>query len=473
MTVQMKRYLLYILGGLGLLVAACSRDKGNYDYVELPDPTVERLDTAYSVITGDSLIITPDIKLHTGKDNYQGHWKIDWSEKATSLEYEGKELRIVFGLPSGRYQAEFAVTDNGTGMKYFYKFVITCQTEFTKGAVVLSSSAGQAKLTFIKPDGQVQADVYQAINDESLQGEAMQLVPVQNQFYLNRLTSYWITYTDGGVLIDADNLRRIRTLRENFYEPPASAKPQCLMNMPQGVTHALINGKLYFGATETAPFWPYYGYYGVPIQGNYNLLPQMVHNAFEKPHETYFIGFDPVKKQLVRFLRLAYYGADYDVMSTAFDPKNLKMDLQYMDRFSDNDLYAFCDSAGKKIELKFKVEITDSTQRFYPGHKREFAGANLLTAGTIWRSSPIGVFFFTANDKIYRYNPLNQEIRPLDADLGAKKVTMLKVHRNGNLLVAGVEGSIYYLDISTGKTGQVIARYDGIPGMPKDVIVRD
>jgi hypothetical protein len=160
-------------------------------------------------------------------------------------------------------------------------------------------------------------------------------------------------------------------------------------------------------------------------------------------------------------------------MNTAFDPKDLKMDLQYIDRFSDNDLYAFCDSAGKKIELKFKVEITDSTQRLYPGHKRAFAGANLLAAGTIWRSSPIGVFFFSANDKIYRYNPLNQEIRPLDANLGAKKVTMLKVHRNGNLLVVGVEGSIYYLDISTGKTGQMIARYDGIPGEPKDVIVRD
>jgi hypothetical protein len=469
----MTKYLLYILGACGLLIAACSRDKGNYDYVELPDPAIRDLDTAYSVITGDSLIITPHISLASGKDDYQCYWKIDWGEKATSLEYEGRELRIVFGLPSGRYPGQLAVMDNVTGMKYFYRFVITCQTEFTKGALVLSSSGGTAALTFIKPDGTVQPDVYQAINQESLQGAAMQLVPVQNMFYLNRLTSYWVTYTNGGVMIDADNLQRIRTLRENFYEQPSAVQPEYFMNMPNGVTHALMNGKLYFGATETAPFWPYYGFYGVPIPGNYKLFPLMVHNAFENPNNTYFVGFEPAAKRLVRFYKLAYYGTGYAVTNGVFDPKDLKMDLLHLDRFSDNDLYAFGDSAGKKIELKFRVEFNDSTQRFTPDYTREFPGASLLTAGTVWRSSPIGVFFFTSNERIYRYNPLNQELRELEANLGGKKVTMLKVQRSGNLLVAGVEGSIFYLDISTGKLGQVLAQYDGIPGIPKDVIVRD
>ena len=469
----MKRYLLYILGSLALLIAACSNDKGNYDYMELPDPVIEGLDTTYSVITGDSLIITPRVKLASGRSDYSCHWKINVPEQAMSLDYDSRNLRIIFGLASGRYTAQVALVDNTNGMKYFYEFVIHCQTEFTKGAFVLSSSGSQAMLTFIKPDGTVQPDIYQAINREPLQGEPMQLVPVQNQFYLNRLTAYWITYTGGGVMINADNLQRVRTLKQNFFEQPATVKPEFFMNMPQGVTSAVMNGKLYFGATETAPFWPYYGFYGVPIPGNYSLYPQVIHNAFEKPNDTYYIGFEANKKQLVRFQDLAYYDTTYAVMDTAFNPKNLKMDLLYMDRFSDNDLYAFCDSAGKKIELKFRVELTDSTQRFFPSYKREFPGASQLAAGSLWRSSPIGVFFFSANDKVYRYNPVNKEVRALDANFGGKKVTMLKVQRSGNLLVAGVEGSIYYLDVSTGKLGQVIQQYNGIPGSPKDVIVRD
>lgn len=469
----MERSLLYILGGLVLLITACARDKGNYDYMELPDPVIEGLDTSYTVITGDSLTITPKITLASGKSDYSCHWKINVPEKAMSLDYDSKELRIVFGLSSGRYAAELAVVDNTNGMKYFYEFNINCQTEFTRGAVVLTTSGGRAEITFIKPDGAIRADIYQAINQEELQGEAMQLVPVQNQFYLNRLSSYWITYTNGGVLVNADNLQRIRTLKENFFDPPATVRPDYFTNTPFGVTTAVINGKLYLGATETAPFWPYYGFYGVPLAGSYKLHPQVVHNVYESPHSAYYLGFDADKKQFVRFMKQSYYGSDFSVMDTAFNPKDLKMDLLYMDRFGDNNLYAFCDSAGKKIELKFSVQLNDSTQRFYPSSKRVFPGANLVAAGTLWRSSPIGVFFFSSNDKIYRYNPLNQEVKLLDAGFGGKKVTMLKVQRNGNLLVAGVEGSIYYLDISTGKTGQLIQQYNGIPGTPKDVIVRD
>jgi hypothetical protein len=469
----MERYLLYILGGLALLIAACARDKGNYDYVELPDPVIAGLDTAYTVITGDSLVITPKVTLASGKSDYSCHWKIKVPEKAMSLDYDSKDLRIVFGLSSGRYAAQLAIVDNTNGMKYFYEFSINCQTEFTRGAVVLTTSGGRAEITFIKPDGAVRADIYEAINQEPLPGEAMQLVPVQNQFYLNRLSSYWITYTNGGVLVNADNLQRIRTLKENFFDPPATARPDFFANTPFGVTTAVINGKFYLGATETAPFWPYYGFYGVPLPGSYNLHPQLVHNVYENPNSAYYLGFEADKKQFVRFMKQSYYGSDFSVMDTAFNPSNLKMDLLYMDRFSDNDFYAFCDSAGKKIELKFGVQLNDSTRRFYPYYKKVFPGATLLTTGTLWRSSPIGVFFFSSNDKVYRYNPLNQEVKPLDASFGGKKVTMLKVQRNGNLLVAGVEGSIYYLDISTGKTGQVIRQYNGIPGTPKDVIVRD
>src|SRR5690606_9008977 len=132
------------------------------------------------------------------------YWKIEVAQKAMTLDYEGRELRIIFGESSGRYKARLAVEDNTNGMKYFYEFFINCQTEFTKGTVVLSNSGGHAVLTFVKPDGTVQPGLYEAINQEALPGGAMQLVPLQNQFYLNRLTSFWITYTNGGVLLDAD-----------------------------------------------------------------------------------------------------------------------------------------------------------------------------------------------------------------------------------------------------------------------------
>ena len=477
---KLKHYLLY-MPALLLLLAACARDKGNYDYVELPDPQISNLDTIYTAITGDSLIITPRITLASGKNDYSCYWKIDVAAEARSQDYEGRELRIVFGLPAARYPTQLAVTDNTTGMKYFYQFDIIGQTEFTKGLLVLSNNNNQAVLSFVKPDGTVRPDIYQSINQEALPGPAKQLVPIQNMFYLNTLSAYWITYDgdqNGGVQIDASSLKKTKYIPENFYDAPATAHADYLLNMVNGITDAIIDGKLYIGATETAPFWPYYGFWGVPINGSYSLHPQLMENFAEsalsgRPN-SYFLGYDKNRKAFVRFYANTFYDVNYTVLGDAFDPKQVKMDMIYMNRFNDNELYAIGDSLGKKLELKFRVDFTDSTQRFYPTYKRPFPGTSLLTAGAKWQSSPIGVFFFSANDVIYRYNPLNNDIKPLQTTTAGKKITLLKVLQGGNLLVAGAEGgSIYYLDISTGKLGQLIKKIDGIPGSPQDIIIRD
>jgi hypothetical protein len=459
-----------------LLIAACSKDKGNYDYIEVPKPVVTAIDTAYTATVGDSLIIIPEVLLKTGKNDYSCFWKIDVPEKAMSMDYEGQALRIVFGLGANRYNALLKVRDNNNGQVYFYKFVIKGQTAFTRGVLVLSNDANKTVLTFIKPDGTVQPDIYNNINKEVLPGGAMQLVPVRNQFYTNQLSNYWITYSGGGsgaVQLDANTLQRTKYLAENFYTAPSVMKVTGFLNMMNGVTTGIINGKMYIGTTETAPFWPYYGFWGVPVDGSYNLHPNVLHNLYERPYDGYFLGFEDTKKQFLGFTTNTFLDTIYNATSGAFNPKDLKMDLVYMNRFTDNEIYAFFDSVGKKIELKFGVDFSADKRVFTPAYKRVFPGASFLTADTKWQSSPIGVFFFTSNDKIYRYNPVNNEVKALDANFNGKKVMMIKVLNGGNLLVAGVEGSIYYLDISVGQNGANPQKIDGIPGAPADIYIRE
>ncbi len=49
-------------------------------------------------------------------------------------------------------------------------------------------------------------------------------------------------------------------------------------------------------------------------------------------------------------------------------------------------------------------------------------------------------------------------------------MTMIKLVGD-DLLIAGVEGSLHYLDISTGQNGSVYKVIDNIPGYPVDVVV--
>lgn len=472
----MKNYLLYIFGVSAWLLSACSKDKGNYDYVAVPEPVISNIDTAYVAISGDSLIISPKVVLSGPKD-YSCEWKIDVPERAMSLDYTGKELRIVFGLGANRYNALLRVLDNNTGQKYFFKFIIKGQTQFTRGTLVLSNSNNHSVLTFVKPDGTVQPDIYNAINNEQLPGGAMQLIPIQNQFYMNQLNNYWISWSgngSGAVQLDANTLARSKTFAENFYTPPAGIQIDRMLNMINGITTGIFNGKAYLGATETAPFWPYYGFWGVPIGGDYNLAPQgLIHNLFDRPNDGYFLGFDKNKKKLVRFTTSSFLDTLYNVQDSAFNPKDLKMDLTFMHRFSDNAIYGFFDSVGKKIELRFSADFNQDGRKFSALEKRVFPGAAFLQPDSRWVASPIVVFFFSSNDKIYRYNPVNNEVKALDANFGGKKVTMLKLFNNGNVLVAGVEGSIYYLDVSTGNNGVVTKQVSGIPGEPADMLTRE
>ncbi|QHS62012.1 PKD-like family lipoprotein [Chitinophaga agri] len=470
----MKRSFLYILIVVLIpVLSSCFKDKGNYDYIDLGEPVVTNLDTVYNVFTGDSLIIEPKITLPNGRTAVSCHWKIEIPLEARSEDHDGLSLRILYGLGANRYSATLTVRDEELGVNYYYGFVINGKTQFSVGTIVLSDEGGQAKLSFVKPDGSVQPDLYQSINGESLGTNPKQLIPLRNQFYMNVTFAYWIVCGNGtnpAVKINSNDLKKMQYLKENFYEEPGALTPDYFHTLTDGTTTAILDGKMYVGTTETAPFGTYYGYFSSPVPGEYKLAPDLLYSSTDKG--LYYLGFDKVKRNFVRLDRTTYFGVDYTQQDSLFNPKDLKMDLLSMEKFTESEMYAFCDSVGQTYELKFGLEFLDGKTRFRTISKRKFKGDSLLTAQTQWQASTVGTFYFTSNDKIYRYNPLNQELRQLDANMGGKPVTMIKVVQDGNRLAAGTEGSLYLLDISTGKNGNIVSQTNGIPGKTIDIFIR-
>src|SRR5688572_30508930 len=125
----MKKLLLFIFPLLILLIA-CYKDKGNYTY-SLPEaPMVSDLDTVYSAIVGDSLIISPTITKSNGTGDLSFDWSILIPEELRSLDISGPQLKMIFSLGAKRYNTKLTVTDNSNGMKYFYFLAIDGQTVF-------------------------------------------------------------------------------------------------------------------------------------------------------------------------------------------------------------------------------------------------------------------------------------------------------------------------------------------------------
>jgi hypothetical protein len=212
--------------------------------------------------------------------------------------------------------------------------------------------------------------------------------------------------------------------------------------------------------------------FGQAADGDYAMFKEGVFNSVMP----YFLGYDINRRQFLSFTNFgspAYAGTGYPVTdTTAFDPKNVRLDLLHFEQINNNNCYAFGKGANDSIyRLKFGVNFIGVTQ-FAPMEKKPFPRQDLVNAGTKWTSSPTEIFYFTSGDHVYRYNPLNEEIKALTTDFGGKEVSMVKAIDNGNTLIAGVDGTLYFLDVSTGKFGEIKKKINGIPGTPVDATVR-
>lgn len=476
----MKRLFVYILilAGLGVFMTSCKKDNGNYTY-HLPPIPVVHLDTVYNAILGDTLIIDPKVTSPDKSHVLALSWELQTGILTAPLVSSGAQLKIVFTLPAGRYNGKLTVTDTTNGQKYFYTFIVQGRSVYGKGTLILSQESGVSQLSFVLPDSSMQLRIFKALNGTDLPANAQQLIPIYNlNLNYGAIMSYWILSPSGsnpGVQLDPNTLLVKQTLKDNFFNPPSSFAPGLFINDPQkGVLEGVLNGQIWQGAWQTAYFSDIFGHFGSPATGDYQLFKQAIYN----PLYPYYLGYESNKKQVVAFTVFglpAYIGTGYidTVSAPSFDPTNVGLDMLDFEQINAGNCYMFGkDANGTVYELEFGAVFQGIIQ-VNPIHKRLFARQDLIKADTKWASSPKEIFFFTSGSTIYEYNPVNESFKPLTTDFGGKPITMLKASDDGNTLTAGVDGSVFFLDVSTGKYGDVIRRIDNVPGSPIDAYVRE
>lgn len=467
----MKKLLFIVYLGLAFLALSCSKDLGNYDYSAPEVPVVTNFDSVYPVYVGDKLKISPDVAFHdTTLLSYE--WKITVPEEMREIIYEGKTLDMFFGLDAREYKLRLSVADNSNGTKYFHYATIKGQTDFSRGIVLLTSKEGQAELSFIKPDGSIQADIYGQMYGEPLPGAPRQLVARQLEFIAGKpYLGYWVICSDkqkGGVQLDVNTLKRTKYLNENFFNAvDEELDARYFFPTSAGVMNGIINNKFYMGASSTFYLSPIYGYFGLPSSGDYRIAPHFI------VREAFFLGFDINTTGLVYFDGGGnFYGSNYQVQGAAFNPLKTDLDVFTMKSASADVNYCFGRNMadGQVYELKFSVK--DNPRTITPIHKKVFGEPSLVDENTLWAMTNTEIIYFSHLNKIYRYNPLNGEIRPLDTNFGNKNITLLKL-RNSDTLIAGTGGYLCILDISTGKYGEVIRDFNNVTGEPVDLYEKE
>ncbi|MES2828506.1 MAG: PKD-like family lipoprotein [Bacteroidota bacterium] len=474
----MKLRFIYILSLLAICYTSCKKDLGNYKYSPPSEPVVEGIaDANIPALIGDSLIIKPKVSL-AGADPLKDlnfEWRILLLEELRELSITGYPFKMLFNLGTGERAATLIVTDKRNGLIYKYKFKITGTTQFSNGTLILSNDGGKAKLSFAKPDNSILANIYESLQPgKSLPNNPVQLYyskPLPYQLLSKE--EYWIMCNDpvgGSVIVNPSTLLRKDDFKSQFFLPPPVVVPGYLETDMGTLSRGVLNGKYYTGVATTAPFAPDYGKYANELQGDYSLSPY-----FSK-EGGYIFGFDTKSKAFVGFDGGGtYFGTTYSAGFAPFDPKNIGMsNLMFMKAVNGQTTYAFFRDETGTYEYTFTISFNSIPRAIFPQSKRLFTGSALVMPDSKWVRNSINVFYFSSNDKIYRYNPINEEVRALDATFSGKKVSMLKISADNNTLTVGVEGALYTLDVTTGKNGSIVTTktINGIPGSPVDVLIR-
>ncbi|NVM65180.1 hypothetical protein FHW88_003484 [Mucilaginibacter sp. SG538B] len=478
----MKFKSIALLALITVFYTSCKKDLGNYVYSPPSEPVVTGINNAtFAALLGDTLTINPKVTL-AGADPLKDldfEWYITVQEELRAAVYKGYPLKMVYNLGPGDRACKLTITDKRNGLFYTFPFKITGTTQFSAGTLVLSNDNGVTKLSFVKPDKTVLGNIYKSLNNDDLPINPVELYYSKPLPYQpNTKEEYWVLSNDpnkSGVVLDASTLLKRKDFASQFFSPPAVINtgylepflgPVQMGTVPTGV----INGKLYVGVSSTAPFADDYGKFANEQGGDYTMSKYFTHGS------SFFIGYNLKGKAFITFgADGTYSGINYkvDTASTGFDPKNVGYDnLLFMKPTEGGPSYAFFKTpTGTITELSFSYPMGDD--RTFKGlGKRTFKGSALIDDNTKWVVNSLNVFYFSSKGKIYRYNPINEDIRQLDADFGGKKVSMMKISLDDNTLTVGADGAVYTLDVSVSKTGNITKTITGIPGEPVDIVSR-
>lgn len=477
------KYIKIISGVLLMTIyISCKKDLGNYNYNPPSEPVVRGIkDSTFAAVLGDSLIIKPAVSLD-GADpmrDLEFQWQIMIAEEQRELSLSGYPLKMVYTLGPGERTCRLTVTDKRNQLFYRYAFRIRGTTPFSIGSVVLSSDNGTTRLSFVKPDRTVQADIYQTLNQEALPKNPVQLYYSKPlPFQPNNKEEFWVLAADSGnpgVIIDAATLLKRSSFASQFFSAPEQIisgymEPALGLAQMGTVPNGVVNGKMYVGVQSTAPFADDYGKFANEAAGDYNMSRYFTHGP------SYYIGYDLKAGAFIAFgADGTYAGSTYkiDANSSGFNPASTGYNnLVFMKPTGGGTSYAFVkNSVGTIDELSFIYPVP-ATQNFRALEKRAFKGSALIQDDSKWVMNSLSVFYFSSAGKIYRYNPLNEDVRQLEAQLNTTVISMLKISLDDNTLYVGTPGHIYTLDVSVGKPGNIIADQDKIPGSPVDFITR-
>lgn len=228
---NISRYIILLVWVVG--VVACFEDKGNYDYVQLPEVGITDIDKEYGITQFDTLRITPRLELPSGNEaDYDYLWRI-WGKAAGSrFTTMSEQLSLEYWVAElpGSYNINLTVTERSTGLQTSHDMTLTVSGVITEGWMVLHEKAGQTDFDLITDrffvnrileKDVIHRNVYKMTHGEFYPGKIVKL----GSYWFPRTHWVYLFTEDGGIRLSGATMQSAANLPDLFVGSATSLHP--------------------------------------------------------------------------------------------------------------------------------------------------------------------------------------------------------------------------------------------------------
>lgn len=468
-----------------LCLTGCFDDKGNYDYVTMPEVEVAGIADQYTFHVASTQTITPEIAYKNreiARPSYA--WRIEGKliGEQKDLEFVVRDLPIRAGL-----YGEFVITDEDTGIEYITLFKVTVKSEFQSGWVMLADGGDRSGLHYLRDDDTFYEDIFRISNNADLSRGAYALTE-HFLYFSSELGQLFVACQaepDYSVELDGATFQQIVRTRDEFVgEMPSGFKPMnmsCVLNYD----YLVSDGKLYvrnilgsWDALYQDGLFPNF-----PIPGNYRLGRRMIRGNLLFSSD--IIGFDENSGSYLLIRNGELHRFDYvNDPNKAFIPYDMGKRLLDGGPVSTetplDEFIAFLrEEGGSRAYVQRFIFTGWGAKSYRSVSEVEFPQPALLgeeSRFAICQRRPYA--YISSGTKLYIYNYQDNTVRELrDFGRPVRNIAICRANyeRLGIALQNAADASqsdFMELDVSVIGEGKTVMSREGISGKVVDIIYK-
>ncbi|TKC64090.1 hypothetical protein FBD94_07040 [Pedobacter hiemivivus] len=491
----MKSNILSLLSVvmLSMLLAACMKDKSNYDLKPINEIEITALSTATNIdiLLSDTLRIKPTVtqdNVTSGTYTYSWYMFSDAFGPKIVLS-DKKDLKVAMNAPLGGYTLMYVVKDVSTNITSTVQTHVTITSRFGSGIVVLEEKPQGGDISHLGFDGEIYRNLYSEANKGSyLPTPVGQLTGFYYKSGEQIQKPYYVFVSAPGrttMQLDPETYQNAGPFSGLLAIPPsAPVELSAIQGYANGnAIYAIVNGKVQFGSpSASTPF------FDGALLGDYEVAPFIITSTSGGKANTpaitaNFICYD---QKYGRFLW--FTGGSVGLLNTystdmsspgAFDPNNVNKKCVYACYSNQYAYYNWLmkDAAGKmyfyqiypigiqkaaaaSAEIPISAEMSGATI---------FAGSTQLPHIYYVSGNNVMVYDYKSNTATIVYTGATTE-QITDMKFSVSRVaefstSYMILRTTGKLYVStynGAEGKINEFDVSpTGALGSPVKTYSG------------